>query len=310
MKISVIIPCFNEEDVIETTYQRVKKVLDEMSEDYEILCINDGSKDETLAILESIAKNDKKIKILSFSRNFGHQPAVTAGIHHCSGDVAIIIDADLQDPPELFPEMIKIYLERKCNVVYAVRTQREGRIFFKKITAKFYYRLLNHLSDVHLPKDTGDFRLIDRKVMEEFKNLPERNKYIRGLISWLGFKQEPVYYKRETRFAGETKYPINKMLRFALTGMLYFTKKPLKLAVTLGLFCFFIGIMMAIYVIFRKLFMESEVVSGWASTMIIIIFFGGVQLLSIGILGEYIGSIFDELKKRPEYVIEKKYNFE
>jgi glycosyltransferase involved in cell wall biosynthesis len=309
MKISVIIPCFNEEQVIASTLERVKKVLIEIGQEYEILFINDGSRDNTYSILEGFAKSDHAIKLISFSRNFGHQPAVTAGIHSCSGDVAIIIDADLQDPPELFPEMIKIYREKNCNVVYAVRTQRKGESFFKKLTAKMYYRLINYLSDVKLPKDTGDFRLIDRKVIEEFKKLQEHNKYIRGLISWVGFKQEPVYYTRDPRLLGETKYPLRKMLKFALTGMLYFTKKPLKLAVTLGLFCFFIGIAMIIYVLIRKLFQENAVVPGWASTMLMIIFFGGIQLLSVGILGEYIGSIFDEIKKRPEYIIDKKVNF-
>jgi polyisoprenyl-phosphate glycosyltransferase len=309
MKISVIIPCFNEEQVIASTLQRVKEVLVEIGQEYEILFINDGSRDNTYSILERFAKTDNTIKLISFSRNFGHQPAVTAGIHSCSGDVAIIIDADLQDPPKLFPEMIKIYREKNCNVVYAVRTQRKGESFFKKLTAKMYYRLINYLSDVKLPKDTGDFRLIDRKVIEEFKKLQEHNKYIRGLISWVGFKQEPVYYTRDPRLLGETKYPLRKMLKFALTGMLYFTKKPLKLAITLGLFCFFIGIAMIIYVLIRKLFQENAVVPGWASTMLMIIFFGGIQLLSVGILGEYIGSIFDEIKKRPEYIIDKKVNF-
>ena len=308
MKISIIIPCYNEEEVITSTLHRVKKVLVEMGEDYEILFIDDGSKDKTLNILEDFGKTDQTIKLISFSRNFGHQPAVTAGIHCCTGDVAIIIDADLQDPPELFPEMIEILKEKNCNVVYGVRTQRKGESFFKKLTAKVYYRLINYLSDVKIPKDTGDFRLIDKKVIEEFKKLNEGNKYIRGLISWVGFKQEPIYYSRDPRLVGETKYPLGKMLKFALTGLLYFTKKPLKLAISLGFFCFFIGIAMTIYVLIRKSFTENAVIEGWASTMLMIIFFGGVQLLSVGILGEYIGSIFDEIKKRPEYIINKKTN--
>jgi dolichol-phosphate mannosyltransferase len=308
MKISIIIPCYNEEEVITSTLHRVKKVLVEMGEDYEILFIDDGSKDKTLSILEDFGKTDQTIKLISFSRNFGHQPAVTAGIHCCTGDVAIIIDADLQDPPELFPEMIEIFKEKNCNVVYGVRTQRKGESFFKKLTAKIYYRLINYLSDVKIPKDTGDFRLIDKKVIEEFKKLNEGNKYIRGLISWVGFKQEPIYYSRDPRLVGETKYPLGKMLKFALTGLLYFTKKPLKLAISLGFFCFFIGIAMTIYVLIRKSFTENAVIEGWASTMLMIIFFGGVQLLSVGILGEYIGSIFDEIKKRPEYIINKKTN--
>ena len=234
LNISIIIPCYNEEEVILKAYDRVKNVVEKNKYNYEIMFINDGSIDNTLNILEKIAKSNKNVKIISFSRNFGHQAAVTAGIKNCSADIAIIIDADLQDPPELFPEMIKIYQQEKCNVVYGVRKTRKKENFLKKITAKIYYRFINYLSDVDLPFDTGDFRLIDKKVIESFKNFSEKNKYIRGLMSWVGFKQLPVYYNRDPRFSGKTKYSIPKMLKLATTGIFYFTKRPLKMSLSMG----------------------------------------------------------------------------
>jgi dolichol-phosphate mannosyltransferase len=243
--------------------------------------------------------------VISFSRNFGHQAAVSAGIKNCSGDVAIIIDADLQDPPTLIPEMVRLHREQGANVVYGVRKERKGEGFFKKFTAKLFYRLLNALSDVKFPLDTGDFRLIDKKVIEEFKKLKERDKYIRGLISWMGFKQIPIYYDRNPRLAGKTKYPLKKMIKFALTGILYFSDKPLKLATTIGFITTLVGLVLAAYVVVIKVINSSQVISGWASTMITIIFLGGVQLLTLGIIGRYIGNIFDEVKGRPEYIVNK-----
>jgi len=311
MKISLIIPCYNEEEVIEKTYSRLKQVFSENNiQEYEFIFINDGSKDKTLDLLLEFGKNDSKVKIISFSRNFGHQPAVSAGINECSGDVAIIIDADLQDPPELIPEMINLQIKEKANVVYGVRALRKGEGFFKKFTAKIFYRFLNFLSEVNIPLDTGDFRLIDKNVIEAFKKSPERNKFIRGLISWFGFKQVPFYYIREPRFAGETKYPLSKMIKFAITGILYFSKKPLKIAINLGFFSVFVGLILSIYALVAHFSGLIPTVAGWASIMITIIFFGGIQLLTIGILGEYIGSIFDEVKKRPEYIVERRINFD
>lgn len=306
--LSIIVPCYNEEEVIEETYKRLRNVLNSISMDYEILFVNDGSIDKTLDILSKIAKNDKKVKVISFSRNFGHQPAVCAGIHHCKGDYAVIIDADLQDPPEVIPEMLELAKNENANVVYGVRKKRKGETFFKRFTAWLFYKIINFLSDVPLPENTGDFRLIDKRVIEAFNQLPEKNKYIRGLISWIGFKQIPYYYIREPRFAGETKYPLSKMIKFATTALLYFTRKPLKLATTMGFLSINIGLFLTIYVFLSLILKPEQTVSGWASTMIIIIFFGGVQLLTIGVMGEYIGSIFDEIKNRPMYVIDKTYN--
>ena len=308
--ISIIIPCFNEEQVISHTYERVNKAMQSFTHrGYELIFINDGSRDKTLEILREIAKNDSNVKILSFSRNFGHQPAVTAGINMCVGDVAIIIDGDLQDPPELFSEMVKIHLEQNANVVYGLRGERKGETFFKRISAKYFYKTINFLSDTPLPVDTGDFRLIDKHVIEAFKNLPEKNKYIRGLISWIGFKQVPITYVRDERFAGETKYPLSKMIKFASTSLLYFSKKPLKLALTIGLVSILVGIGLAIWVITGLIYRTNSIVPGWASTIIALIFFGGIQLLTIGVLGEYLGNMFEEIKNRPEYIVHEKINF-
>ncbi|MCU0470448.1 MAG: glycosyltransferase family 2 protein [Arcicella sp.] len=308
--ISIIIPCFNEEQVITHTYERVHKTMQSFEHrGYELIFINDGSRDKTLELLRGIAQKDTHVKILSFSRNFGHQPAVTAGINACNGDVAIIIDADLQDPPELFPDMVKIHVEQQASVVYGLRGERKGETFFKKLSAKYFYKLINFLSDTPLPVDTGDFRLIDKHVIEAFKSLPEKNKYIRGLISWIGFKQVPIVYVREERFAGETKYPFSKMLKFASTSLLYFSKKPLKLALSVGLVSIFIGVCLAIWVITGLIYRSNTIVPGWASTIIALIFFGGIQLLTIGVLGEYIGNMFEEIKNRPEYIVHEKINF-
>ena len=308
--ISIIIPCFNEEQVISHTYERVDKTMKSFKHGgYELIFINDGSRDKTLEVLRGISQKDSHVKILSFSRNFGHQPAVTAGINICLGDIAIIIDADLQDPPELFPEMVKIYLEQNANVVYGLRKERKGETFFKRVSAKYFYKTINFLSDTPLPVDTGDFRLIDKHVIEAFRSLPEKNKYIRGLISWIGFKQVPVMYVREERFAGETKYPLSKMIKFASTSLLYFSKKPLKLALTIGLISIIIGIGLAIWVLTGLIYRTNSIVPGWASTIIALIFFGGIQLLTIGVLGEYLGNMFEEIKNRPEYIIHEKINF-
>ena len=306
--LSVIVPCYNEEEVIEETYNRLTSVLKQNRINYEIFFINDGSMDKTLDILTNLAKNDKKIKIISFSRNFGHQSAVSAGIHHCKGDYAVIIDADLQDPPEIIPELLSLAKKEQANVVYGVRKKRKGETFFKRFTAWAFYKIINLLSDVPLPENTGDFRLIDKKVIEAFNQLPEKNKYIRGLISWIGFKQVPYYYVREPRFAGETKYPLSKMIQFATSALLYFTRKPLKLATSMGFMSIVVGLLLTIYVFLSLFLKPHQTVSGWASTIIIIIFFGGVQLLTIGVMGEYIGSIFDEIKNRPMYIIDKTYN--
>lgn len=308
-KLAVIVPCYNEEAVITESYRRTKAALSKVEYVTEIIYINDGSRDKTREMLNEIAAQDTSVKVIHFSRNFGHQPAVTAGVNNCDADCAIIIDADMQDPPELIPELVKTMVDQQANVVYCVRKSREGESSFKRFTARMFYRTINRMAEVSFPLDTGDFRLIDRAVMNEFNKLKERGKYIRGLISWLGFKQVPFYYHREARIAGETKYPFSKMLKFASNAIFYFSKKPLKLAITLGFLAFLVGIILGVWSTLGKMFGFSNATSGWTSILITIIFFGGVQLLTVGVLGQYIGILFDEVKERPEYIIESKKNF-
>lgn len=308
--LTIIIPCYNEEQVIREAYRRTKAVLDALPNATQIIYVNDGSRDQTKPLLEEIAAKDSRVKLIHFSRNFGHQSAVTAGIHHCHTDLAIIIDADMQDPPELIPEIVKMQEETDANVIYCVRKSREGESWFKLLSAKLFYRTLNAMSEVEFPLDTGDFRLIDRKVMNEFNGLREKGKYIRGLISWVGFKQLPFYYEREARIAGETKYPFRKMLHFASTALLYFSKKPLTTVMGLGFLAVVVGIILAIWFTLGKLYGFSNAESGWTSIIFTVIFFGGVQLITVGVLGQYIGILFDEIKARPEYIIDEKQNFE
>ena len=309
-KVAVIVPCYNEEAVLRESYRRTKAALAHLSNPTEIIYINDGSRDRTRALLDEIAVADPSVKVIHFSRNFGHQPAVTAGIHHCDADWAIIIDADMQDPPELIPDIFALREKEQANVVYCVRLSRDGESRFKLLTAKWFYRLFNSMSEVHFPLDTGDFRLIDRKVMNEFSRFSEHGKYIRGLISWIGFKQVPFYYERKARIAGETKYPLRKMLSFASNAMLYFSKKPLKLATGLGFLSVLVGIILAVWFTLGKIYGFSNAEVGWTSIMTSIIFFGGVQLLTVGVLGQYVGILFDEIKARPEYIVDEKRNFD
>lgn len=308
-KLAVIVPCYNEEAVIKESYRRTRAALDKLSNPAEIIYINDGSIDKTRSLLDQIAEADPCVKVIHFSRNFGHQPAVTAGINNCDADMAVIIDADMQDPPELIPDLLDVYEKEHANVVYCVRKSREGESFFKLFTAKLFYRVMNYMSEVHFPLDTGDFRLVDRKVMDEFNRFHERGKYIRGLISWIGFRQVPFYYEREARIAGETKYPLSKMLKFASNAMLYFSKKPLRLAIGLGFISVLVGIVLAIWFTLGKIYGFCNAEVGWTSIMTSIIFFGGVQLLTVGVLGQYIGILFDEIKARPEYIIDEKRNY-
>lgn len=305
MKISVVVPCYNEESVIVETNSQLNSVLKLHFEDYEIIYVNDGSKDNTKDLLISFKQNFPSVKSVHFSRNFGHQPAVSAGIKQAIGDYIIIIDADLQDPPSLIPEMVKKAQQENANVIYAVRISRIGESWFKKITAKYYYRLINSMSETKFPLDTGDFRLIDRKVADVFNNIEERQKYIRGIISWIGFKQMPIEYHREERFAGETHYPLTKMISFAMRGLLYFSKQPLTLATNIGLICVILSVLALFAQLIKWVIYPESFALGWLSIFGAIIFFGGIQMLSIGILGAYIGNIFDEIKNRPEYIIDE-----
>ena len=310
-KVSVVIPMYYEEEVAKECYEKVSKVLKSLGDkyDYEIIFVNDGSKDKTLEILENIARDDKRAKIISFSRNFGHQAAVTAGLKEVSGDAIVIIDADLQDPPELIPQMLELW-EQGNEVIYGKRKTRKGESAFKLLTAKMFYKTLNALSDVEIPKDTGDFRLVDRKVVDVINSLPEHNKFLRGLFSWVGFKQEAYEYERQERYAGKTKYPLKKMLKLASDGIISFSTKPLKLVGALGIVSIVISIVLLIYALISYIFKLNQLSAGWTSIIVAVTFFAGVQLLSLWVISEYIGRIYDESKGRPQYIIDKKINFD
>lgn len=305
-RLSFIIPCYNEEESLPVLYNRLDKVSKEIKDyESEFIFINDGSKDKTEEIIINLNKEDKRVRLYSFSRNFGHQAAVSCGIHNTDSDLAIIIDADLQDPPEIIPDMIKMYEETQAPIIYGKRISREGETLFKKITAVLFYRLINSLSEVKFPVDTGDFRLIDKKVIEAYKQFLENPKYIRGLISWTGFEQKAFEYKRDARIAGETKYTLKKMLKLAMTGILSFSTRPLKISLYLGIISILVAIIFSFRVFYLYLFNPNVLVRGWASTIIIILFMSGIQLISLSVISEYLANMFNEIKKRPEYIIKK-----
>lgn len=309
-KISVVIPMYYEEEVVDICYKRVVNNLKKLSDkyNYEIIFINDGSKDSTLEILKKIASNDDNVKIISFSRNFGHQAAVTAGIRNVTGDAVIIMDADLQDPPELFEGMIEKW-EDGYEVVYGKRKTREGESIFKLLTARMFYNTLNKLSEIEIPKDTGDFRLVDRKVIDVIATLPEHNKFLRGLFSWVGFNQYAYEYNRVNRVAGKTKYPFKKMFKLATDGILSFSAKPLKIVGAIGIFSVIVSIIILIYSIVSYMFKLNSLTPGWTSIMCTMTFIGGIILISLWMIGEYIARIYEESLGRPEYIIDELINF-
>lgn len=306
--LSVVIPCFNEEEVISETIHQILIFADEVeSMSVEIIFIDDGSKDRTLKILEDASCLDPRIKVIGFARNFGHQFAVTAGIDFSHGDAVVLIDADLQDPPHVIHQMIAKWREG-FDVVYGVRADRLGESAFKLASARAFYRLLNRLSSTPIPLDTGDFRLMDRAVVDVLKTMPEKDRFIRGMVAWIGFKQYPLAYKRAERFAGTSKYPLRKMLRFALDGIFSFSSKPLQLAAGFGFLSAGLSIVGIFYALFLRVF-TSIWVEGWTALIIAILFIGGVQLICLGILGEYVGRIYSEVKNRPLYVVKSKRGF-
>jgi len=306
--ISVVVPMYFEEEVAQECYNRLKSVMLQNNINYEFVFVNDGSTDRTMEILSEIAANDYRTKIVNFARNFGHQVAVTAGIAAAKGDAIVIIDADLQDPPEVIPELIAKW-EEGYEVVYAKRKQRKGETWFKLLTAKYFYKFLNYMSDIDIPKDTGDFRIIDRKVADVFNQMTERNRFIRGMMSWVGFRQTYVEYERDERFAGETKYPLKKMIKFASDGIIAFSTKPLRIVMTLGLLSVLVSIIVLLYTITVKI-IGTGTQTGWASIMVAITFFSGIQLLGLGIVGQYIARIYDESKNRPIYIVKETINIE
>jgi len=307
--ISVVVPCYNEEDVIRATHSRLVDVFSSQLSEYdlELVYVNDGSRDSTISLLRQLQVSDSRVRIVSFSRNFGHQVAVTAGVDHASGDAVVLIDADLQDPPEVIVEMIARWRDG-YDVAYGVRTDRAGESVFKLWTAKLFYRAINRLSSTPIPLDTGDFRLLDRKVVAALRSMPERDRFLRGIVSWVGFRQIAVPYRRAARFAGETKYPLGKMLRFAIDGVTSFSVAPLKAATWMGFTASLIALLGVAYAIIIRLF-TRQWVSGWAALFVAVLFVGGVQLIALGIIGEYIGRIYGEVKRRPLYLVGERLGF-
>ncbi|HEY4391131.1 MAG TPA: glycosyltransferase family 2 protein [Paenibacillus sp.] len=306
--ISVVIPAYNEEEVIRQCYDKLSDVMLDTSYDYELVFVNDGSKDRTVGILDDLARIDEHVRIVNFARNFGHQAAVTAGINISRGDCVVIIDADLQDPPEVIHQMLEKW-EEGYDVVYGKRRKRKGETLFKLASASLFYRFLQRMSDTEIPRDTGDFRLIDHKVVHVFNRMTEKNKFIRGIISWIGFNQTYVEYDRNERFAGTTKYPLRKMLAFASDGIFSFSSKPLKLITRMGMLTVVLAFIVLVYSLCAKLFDLPTVERGWTSIMTAITLFSGVQMLSLGVMGEYIARIYDESKGRPQYIVRETVHY-
>ena len=304
--LSVVVPVFNETEVIDAFYKRMKKVLDSLDfMSHEIIFVDDGSEDNSYQKVVNIANMDPNVRVIKFSRNFGHQIAITAGIDNAKGDAVVVIDADLQDPPEVIREFIGKW-EEGYDVVYGVRGKREGEGKMKLITATLFYRILRAIIKIDVPVDTGDFRLMSKRVVERLRELKEKDRFIRGLVSWVGFNQIGVFYSRDRRYAGETKYPYNKMIKFALDGITSFSTVPLRLATWLGYLTSFLAFLYLCSVFVQKVF--GITVQGWATIMVGMLFLGGVQLICLGIMGEYIGRIFNETKQRPMYIIEQIYH--
>lgn len=308
LRYSIVVPVYNEEEVIRECWQRLSKVMGKTGEEYEIIFINDGSRDRTLELAEEICREDSAVRVINFSRNFGHQIAVTAGMEYSKGQAVVIIDADLQDPPEVILSMIEKW-KQGYDVVYGKRSERKGETFFKRLTAKFYYRILDSMTTVDIPVDTGDFRLIDRKVCDTMNSLTEKNRYVRGLVSWVGYKQTAVEYVREERFAGSTKYPLKKMLKLAGDGIMSFSYKPLKIAGIMGSLISFASFLYIIIIFFQKFFTNTTI-PGWSSILAVMLFLNGVTLIMHSITGEYIGRIYEETKNRPLYIVRDTIGFE
>lgn len=308
-RLSVVVPCFNEQEVIATTHARLTTAGRAIpGAELEIVYVDDGSKDRTLELLRGMAATDRSVRVIALSRNFGHQKALSAGLESATGDAVVLIDADLQDPPEVIAAFVARW-RAGVDVAYGVRRRRDGESPFKLMTAHAYYRMMGRVSDHDIPFDAGDFRLLDRAVIDALLTMPERDRFMRGMIAWVGFRQEAVPYDRAARVAGETKYPLRKMIRFALDGIFSFSATPLRLATYLGFFASGLAVIGVLYAFFLRL-TTSAVVPGWATLLIAVLFLGGVQLVSLGIIGEYIARIYGEVKERPLYVVREKIGFD
>lgn len=299
---SIIAPVFNEEETLPHFYQRVVAVMEQVGESFEVVFVNDGSRDCSLRILKELHEHDPRLRIIDFSRNFGHQIAISAGLDYAQGDAVIILDADLQDPPEVIPDLIA-HWKNGAEVVYAQRTSRKGETRFKLLTAALFYRLITRITSVEIPRDTGDFRLLDRHVVNTLVTMREHHRFMRGLSAWVGFRQEAVSYERQERFAGETKYPFFKMLRFSLDAITGFSHVPLQLATSFGFILAGLSLVGILIAALLRIFTGAIV--GQASTLILVLFLGGIQLIFLGIIGEYLGRIYDEVRSRPLYIVRK-----
>lgn len=307
--LSVIVPCFNEGAVIAETHRQLTESLGQIAQlKFEIIYVDDGSTDATPELLHDLQTADQRVRVVRLSRNFGHQVAITAGLEHAAGQAAVVIDADLQDPPQVIAELVARWREG-YEVAYGVRRHREGETAFKRGTAKLFYRLIGRLSETEIPFDTGDFRLMDRKVIDALLRMPERDRYVRGMVCWLGFSQVAVPYRRAARLAGETKYPLLKMIRFATDGVVSFSTLPLKLATWLGFAVSGISVIGILIALYGRLFGKNWV-QGWTSLVIVVLFLGGVQLLCLGIIGEYVGRTYGESKRRPLYLVREVLGFD
>ncbi|MFO1515057.1 MAG: glycosyltransferase family 2 protein [Verrucomicrobiota bacterium] len=300
--VSFVLPCYNEAEVIKETHRRVKAVGEALQRPYEIVAVNDGSSDNTLLLLLNLAAEDETLVVVDLSRNHGHQLALSAGLHHCTGERILIMDADLQDPPELLPDMLAL-MDQGAEVVYAQRRSRPGDHPVKRSACAVFYRLLGYLSDHPIPLDTGDFRLISRRVLEVILKMPERHRFLRGMISWVGFRQSPLLYDRDKRFAGETKYPLGRLVRLAMDGIIASSTRPLKLASYAGVLLGLGSLLLILYALYSWLFI-GRTPQGWTSMMIVITFTGSTQLLVLGIMGQYLGRIHEQLKGRPLFIVQ------
>lgn len=307
MLISVIIPMYNEEEVILKTHERLTQVMGQMGLPYELLYVNDGSRDKTLPMMKDVAEEDSHVRLLSFARNRGHQIAVTAGLDNCVGDAAVIIDADLQDPPEIIPDMVELW-QQGYDVVYGKRTFRKGESFLKKLTASMYYKFVSSLSGFAIPRDSGDFRLISRRMVDAMKQMPEHSRYLRGMYAWVGFRQTPIEFVREERFAGETKYTLRKMLKLAADGIFSFSSRPLGIVGGAGAGLIGAGLLYLVVLLVLSLCGVSGL--GWQVVVATILAVGGFILCGMGILGAYIARIFEDVQGRPLYFLAEKIGFE
>ena len=303
--LSLVVPFYNEEEGIDSFYRAIVPILEGIpGTDFEVVCVDDGSRDRTLDLLLDLSRKDPRFRVVELSRNFGKEAALTAGIDAAEGEAVVPIDADLQDPPEVIPDLVARWREG-YQVVYAVRAKREGETFFKKATASLFYRLIRRITSVDIPVDTGDFRLMDRQVVDALGTIREKHRFVRGLVSWVGFRQIGVPYVRHERLAGETKYPLKKMLKFAFDGITSFSFLPLQMATYLGFAVSGVSFLVICWVLFEKLLGRQPLEPGWASVMTAVLFLGGVQLITIGLIGEYVGRIYDEVKERPLYILKE-----